>query len=96
MLRLSESVYGNSKEWRDGGVGNMVLVSLIAEYLEGLDFPATKREILDYAEDRNAPSDVTEALQEMPEPKEGKYYSMASVWDALVPVEEVALYEGED
>lgn len=74
----------------------MVSVAMIAEYLEGLDFPATKREILDYAEDRNAPPDVMDALQEMPEPKEGKYYSIASIWDAVVSPEEVALYEGED
>lgn len=74
----------------------MVSVAMIAEYLEGLDFPATKREILDYAEDRNAPPDVMDALQEMPEPKEGKYYSIASIWDAVVPPEEVALHEGED
>jgi hypothetical protein len=79
-----------------GGGDAMVSVAAVAQYLEGLDFPATKKEILDYAEDRNAPPDVMEALQQMPEPIGGKYYSIASIWDAVVPSEEVRIHGGED
>lgn len=61
----------------------MISVAAVAEYLEGLDFPATKQEIIDYADDRHAPPEVLDALYEMPDPPDGMYYSMASVWDAL-------------
>jgi hypothetical protein len=55
----------------------------ISEYLEGLDFPATKQEILQYAEERNAPEEVLDALDLMPESSDGFYFSMANVWDAV-------------
>ena len=65
----------------------MVSTATVAQYLEGLDFPASKQEIIDYAEERNAPPDVLDALSRMPEPRDGKYYSMASVWDAVGEIE---------
>lgn len=60
----------------------MVSTATISQYLEGLDFPATKEEVLEYAEERSASSDVMDILRDMPEGTGGKYYSMASIWDA--------------
>jgi hypothetical protein len=61
----------------------MVSTAVVSQYLEGLDFPAGKQEIIDYADDRQAPPDVINTLSRMPEPSDGMYYSMASVWDAM-------------
>ena len=60
----------------------MASTATITEYLEGLSFPASKQDILDYVEERYAPPNVMDTLFNMPEPPDGKYYSMASVWDA--------------
>ena len=65
----------------------MVYTAAIAQYLEGLDFPALRDDILSYAEDRNASPDVMDALEKMPDSPGGKYYSMAAVWDAVGQVE---------
>ncbi|MHB0914004.1 MAG: DUF2795 domain-containing protein [Armatimonadota bacterium] len=65
----------------------MVSTATISQYLEGLDFPATKQEMIDYAEDRNAPPDVLDTLSNLPEPSGGKFYSMADVWDAVGEIE---------
>ena len=61
----------------------MASIADISEYLEGLNFPATKREIIDYADDRSAPEEVLDALDLMPEPADGFYFSMTNVWDAV-------------
>lgn len=61
----------------------MVSTAVVSQYLEGLDFPALKDEIVSYAEDRNASPEALDALKAMPEPMDGRYYSMAAVWDAL-------------
>jgi len=65
----------------------MVSAAVVSQYLEGLDFPATKREVIEYAEDRGAPPDVLDALERVPEPADGRYYSMAAVWDVMAEVE---------
>lgn len=65
----------------------MISVATVSEYVEGLDFPASKQEILDYAEERDPPPDVMDVLGNMPEPSDGWYYNMASIWDALSEVE---------
>lgn len=61
----------------------MVSTAVVSQYLEGLDFPATKQEIIEYAEDRNATSNVLDALDFLPDPPDGKFYSIAAVWDAI-------------
>jgi hypothetical protein len=61
----------------------MVSLAGISECLEGLDFPATKQEIVEYAEERNATEEVLDALDLMPEPSDGFYFSMTSIWDAV-------------
>ena len=65
----------------------MVSAASLAEYLEGLDFPATRQEVIDYAEDRSALPEVIDALHQMPEPPDGLYYSMVSVWDSVGDIE---------
>jgi len=58
----------------------MVSTAKVYQFLEGIDFPADKKQIMDYARDNNAPQDVLNILQRLPE---GKYYSMASVLDSI-------------
>lgn len=60
----------------------MVSTAVLSQYLDGLDFPASKAEVLSYAEDRGSPTDVLRVLEEMPGPPDGRYYSLASIWDA--------------
>lgn len=60
----------------------MVSTAMISDYLEGLDFPATKQEIVDYAEERSAPDELLDALDLMLEPSDGYFFSITSVWDA--------------
>ena len=57
----------------------MVSTVKISSYLEGIEFPVTKEQILAYAEGRGAPADVLNALQNM---RGGKFYTMAGIWDA--------------
>ena len=61
----------------------MVSAAKIALFLEELNFPADKKQIIDYARENNAPEDVLDILQKMPE---GKYYSMAGVLDSISKV----------
>lgn len=58
--------------------------SNIAHYLKGIDFPATKQELMDYAEDNNAPEEVLEVLQQMPDQE---YYSMSDLMLGVGQVE---------
>lgn len=67
----------------------MVSIAMVSQYLEGVDFPASRQEVIDCAEDRNAPPDVIEGLESMPEPRDGRYYSMAAVWDAIGELEQI-------
>lgn len=61
----------------------MVSTAKVSQFLQGIDFPASKQQILDYAKQNNAPQDVMSALSRIPE---GTYYSMAGVWDAMSKV----------
>lgn len=58
----------------------MVSNAVVAEVLKGMEFPADRQKCVDYAKKRNAPKEVVEALERMPE---GKYASMAGVWHAI-------------
>jgi len=62
----------------------MVSTAIIAPYLEGLDFPATKQEIIDYVEPKDPPADIVEILEKLPEET---YFSLASLWQAIGDVE---------
>lgn len=61
----------------------MFSTASISEYLEGLSFPATKEEIVSYAEERNAPPELLDALSAMADTSDGFYFSMASIWDSV-------------
>lgn len=52
----------------------------ISQYLEGIDFPADKRQIIAHVERRNAPELIVETLKKMPGEK---YSSMAGIWHAV-------------
>jgi len=58
----------------------VVSTAKVSQFLQGIDFPASKQQILDYAKQNNAPQDVVDVLNRIPE---GTYYSMAGVWDAM-------------
>lgn len=58
----------------------MVTSSIIAAYLGGLEFPATKEQLVTYAEGRNAPKNVLASLKKM---RGGTFYTIAGVWDAV-------------
>lgn len=51
-----------------------------AQSLAGIDFPADKNKIVQYAQKKNASSEVLEALKGMPE---AEYTSMADVFKGL-------------
>ncbi|MBE0447221.1 MAG: DUF2795 domain-containing protein [Actinobacteria bacterium] len=58
----------------------MVSAAKVSQFLEGINFPADKKQIIDYTRDNNAPQDVLNVLQQMPE---GKYYSVAGVLESI-------------
>ena len=58
----------------------MVSTAKVSQFLEGLDFPVNKQQIIDFAMDNNAPQDVLDILRQMPE---GRYFSMAGIWEAI-------------
>jgi hypothetical protein len=39
----------------------------IAHFMEGLEFPASKEELVTYAEDNNAPQEVIDILEHLPD-----------------------------
>lgn len=51
-----------------------------AQTLAGIDFPADKNKIVQYAQQKNASSEVLDALKKMPE---AEYTSMADVFKGL-------------
>ena len=56
----------------------------IQEYLAGIDYPATKRQLEEYAEQQSAPLDVRTVLEALPDEK---YDGPASVSRAVGAVE---------
>lgn len=48
----------------------------VATFLKGIDFPKSKAELIDHAEDNNAPPEVINLLEELPD---RDYSSMAEV-----------------
>ncbi len=58
----------------------MVSTAKVAQFLQGLDFPCTKQQCIDYARRNNAPDDVMDVLHRLPD---RQYFSMAGIWDAI-------------
>lgn len=56
----------------------------IVSFLEGLDFPASKDEIINYAEDNNAPQEIIDVLEQLPDQD---YTNMADVMSGVGQVE---------
>ncbi|MGE5547827.1 MAG: DUF2795 domain-containing protein [Solirubrobacterales bacterium] len=52
----------------------------IAQCLSGIDFPANKQKLVDYAQKNNADSEVLDAIRQMPE---AEYTSMADVFKGV-------------
>ena len=52
----------------------------IAQVLSGIDFPANKQKLVEYAQKNNADQDVIEAIRQMPE---AEYASMADVFKGV-------------
>jgi len=48
------------------GMGE-VSPSNIAHFLKGIDFPATKQDMIDYADDNNAPEQIIDIIDNLPD-----------------------------
>ena len=59
-------------------------VAELQALLEGVDLPAGRRELVDYARAQNARSELAGLLERLPE---RKYRSLDEVGEALVPVQ---------
>ncbi len=58
--------------------------SNIAHYLKGIDFPANKQDLIDFAEDSNAPDKVLDVLEDLPDQQ---YTSIADLIQGVAQVE---------
>ncbi len=72
----------------------MIWTVELASYLDDAPWPATKDELLDYAERIGAPLEVIENLQEL-EDTEEPYESIEDIWPDY-PVDEDFFYSDED
>ncbi len=59
----------------------------VTKYLKGIDFPANKDDLIDWAEDNEAPEDVIDMLEQLPDEE---YESVSDVTRALSDVDEEA------
>ena len=50
-----------------GGFGAFLAHSQVANFIKDLDFPASKQDIINAAEDNNAPEQVIKALEKIPD-----------------------------
>ncbi len=50
-----------------GGLGSFFAVSGIIDFVKGIDFPCTKEDLINYAEDNNAPEKILDILQRLPD-----------------------------
>ncbi|MCS6894858.1 MAG: DUF2795 domain-containing protein [Bacteroidia bacterium] len=66
----------------------------LASYLEDAPWPATRNELLDYAERTGAPIEVIENLRELPE-DDTIYESMEDIWPDY-PSRDEFLFEEEE
>lgn len=56
----------------------------VANFLEGIDFPATRDDLVNHAEDNNAPMEVIHVLEDLPDQT---YNNMADVMSGVGQVE---------
>lgn len=69
----------------------------LASYLEDAPWPATKEELLDYANRTGAPMQVIENLQELDEEEEGQLYeSIEDIWPEAANHEDLYFDEDEE
>lgn len=62
----------------------MISVAVVREFIEGLDFPATKEECARYAAKKRAPRAVTDAILGMPGEK---YLTAEEFWRSYAVLE---------
>ncbi|MGE5400903.1 MAG: DUF2795 domain-containing protein [Ignavibacteriales bacterium] len=72
----------------------MIWTVELASYLDDAPWPATKEELIDYAERIGAPLEVIENLQEL-EDSEEPYESIEDIWPDY-PSEEDFFYNDDD
>ncbi|MGE5681793.1 MAG: DUF2795 domain-containing protein [Bacillota bacterium] len=72
----------------------MIWTVELASYLDDAPWPATKDELIDYAERIGAPLEVVENLQEL-EDSEEPYESIEDIWPDY-PSEEDFFYNDDD
>lgn len=72
----------------------MIWTVELASYLDDAPWPATKEELIDYAERIGAPLEVIENLQEL-EDSEEPYESIEDIWPDY-PSEEDFFYNEDD
>ncbi len=72
----------------------MIWTVELASYLDDAPWPATKEELLDYAERIGAPREVMENLNEL-EDTEEPYESIEDIWPDF-PSDEDFFYSNED
>lgn len=72
----------------------MIWTVELASYLDDAPWPATKEELIDYAERIGAPLEVVENLQEL-EDSEEPYESIEDIWPDY-PSEEDWFYNEDD
>ncbi|MGE5363478.1 MAG: DUF2795 domain-containing protein [Bacteroidota bacterium] len=72
----------------------MIWTVELASYLDDAPWPATKEELIDYAERIGAPIEVVENLQEL-EDSEEPYESIEDIWPDY-PSEEDFFYNNDD
>ena len=72
----------------------MIWTMELASYLDDAPWPATKDELIEYAERTGAPNEVVENLKELEETDE-QYESMEDIWHDI-PSQEDFFYEDEN
>ncbi|MCL5108478.1 MAG: DUF2795 domain-containing protein [Chloroflexi bacterium] len=58
----------------------MASTAEVSQVLEGIDFPASKQDVLNYARQRNAPQNALDTLNRLPDQQ---YLGMAGIWHAV-------------
>jgi hypothetical protein len=58
----------------------MASTAEVSQVLQGIDFPCSKQDVLNYARQHSAPQNVLDTLNKIPD---GTYHSMAGIWQAV-------------
>jgi len=62
----------------------MVSSYKISHYLEGVDYPAVKQDLINQAKKNNAPDDVIDSLNHLPN---ANYDNMVDLWHGISQIE---------